>query len=143
MKIVALVQARMGSTRLPNKVIKEIVGRPMIELLLKRLSQSKEVSQIVVATSENEENDSLQSLVTALGYQCTRGSENDVLSRFYESAKRTGADVIVRITGDCPLVDAKLVDKCIIGYKSEAVDYFNNTESETFPDGLDVEVMSF
>jgi glutamate-1-semialdehyde 2,1-aminomutase len=82
MKVVAIIQARMGSTRLPNKVIKDIIGKPMIEILLTRLSQSKEVDQIVVATSREKINDSLQSLVESLGYECTRGSENDVLGRF-------------------------------------------------------------
>ena len=143
MKVVALVQARMGSTRLPGKVLKSITGKPMIELLLARLSQSSELSEIIVATSEENKNDQLQSVVESLGYKCTRGSENNVLSRFYESAKFSGADVIVRITGDCPLVDSVLVDKCIKGYKNSNVDYFSNINPATYPDGLDIEVMSF
>jgi glutamate-1-semialdehyde 2,1-aminomutase len=143
MKVVAIIQARMGSTRLPNKVIKDIIGKPMIEILLTRLSQSKEVDQIVVATSREKINDSLQSLVESLGYECTRGSENDVLGRFYDSAKKVGADAIVRITGDCPLVAAELVDTCIKEFKSSEVDYFSNIDPTTFPDGLDIEVMSF
>jgi len=102
MKIVALVQARMGSTRLPGKVLKSIVDKAMIELLLARLSQSSELDEIVVATSEEKQNDHLQVVVKSLGFRCTRGSEKNVLSRFYESAKFVGADVIVRITGDCP-----------------------------------------
>jgi glutamate-1-semialdehyde 2,1-aminomutase len=124
MKIVALVQARMGSTRLPGKVLKSIVCKPMIELLLTRLSQSNELDEIVVATSDKDQNDQLQSVVESLGYQCTRGSEKDVLGRFYESAKSVNADVIVRITGDCPLVDPVLVDECIEGFKQFQVDYF-------------------
>ena len=143
MKIVALVQARMGSTRLPGKVLKSIVDKPMIELLLARLSQSSELDEIVVATSEEVQNDKLQLMVESLGYQCTRGSEKDVLHRFYESAKLVGADVIVRITGDCPLVDSVLVNQCIQGYKETNVDYFSNINSATYPDGLDIEVMSF
>jgi len=143
MKIVALVQARMGSTRLPGKVLKSIVNKPMIELLLTRLSQSSELDEIVVAASEEVQNDKLQSVVESLGYQCTRGSEKDVLNRFYESAKLLKADVIVRITGDCPLVDSGLVDKCIQGHKNSKVDYFSNIDPATYPDGLDVEVMSF
>ena len=143
MKIAAIVQARLGSTRLPNKVIKEIVGRPMIEILLTRLSQSKEINQIVVATSNKRENDNLKILVESLGYECIRGSENDVLSRFYRSAKKIGADVVLRITGDCPLVDSEMVDTCIKEFKSLAVDYYSNTMPATFPDGLDIEVMSF
>ena len=143
MKIVALVQARMGSTRLPGKVLKYIVNKPMIELLLTRLSQSSELDEIVVATSEEVQNDKLQSVVESLGYQCTRGSEKDVLNRFYESAKLLKADVVVRITGDCPLVDSGLVDKCIQGYKNSKVDYFSNIDPASYPDGLDIEVMSF
>ena len=143
MKIVALIQARMGSTRLPGKVLRAIAGKPMIELLLARLSQSNELDEIVVASSEDMKNDKLQLLVESLGYKCTRGSEKNVLNRFYESAKFMGADVIVRITGDCPLVDFILVDECIKGYKNSNVDYFSNTNPATYPDGLDIEVMSF
>ena len=143
MKVVALVQARMGSTRLPGKVLRNIVGRPMIELLLARLSQSSELDEIVVATSKESQDDKLQLVVEALGFNCTRGDEKDVLSRFYESAKSFDADAIVRITGDCPLVDPKLVDKCIRHYKKSNVDYFSNVDPVTYPDGLDVEIISF
>ena len=141
--MVALVQARMGSTRLPGKVLRAIVGKPMIELLLARLSQSSELDEIVVAASEEVKNDKLQSVVESLNYKCTRGSEKNVLNRFYESAKSVGADVIVRITGDCPLVDPTLVDECIRSYKDSDVDYFSNIDPATYPDGLDIEVMSF
>ena len=143
MKIVAIVQARMGSSRLPGKVLKPIVNKPMIELLLTRLSQSKELDEIVVATSEDPQNDELQSIVEFLGYRCTRGSEKDVLRRFYDAAKTTGADVIVRITGDCPLVDPSLVDRCIQCYKDLEVDYFSNANPPSYPDGMDIEVTSF
>ncbi len=143
MKVVALVQARMGSTRLPQKVVSLIHGKPMIEFLLNRLSKSLELDDIVVATSTENQNNKLQDIVESLGYKCTRGSENDVLDRFYESAKSVNADVIVRITADCPLVDSGLVDRCILGYKKSNVDYFSNIDPVTFPDGLDIEVMSF
>ena len=143
MKVIALVQARMGSTRLPGKVLKSIVNKPMIELLLTRLSQSSELDEIVVATSEDGQNDQLKSVVESLGYRCTRGSEKDVLNRFYESAKSLKADIVVRITGDCPLVDSMLVDQCIQGYKDAQVEYFSNIDPTTYPDGLDIEVMSF
>ena len=143
MKIVALVQARTGSVRLPQKVLKPILNKPMIELLLSRLSLSTELDEIVVATSEEKRDDKLESTVESLGFKCTRGSEKDVLNRFYKSAKFLEADVIVRITGDCPLVDSKLVDECIRGYKKFKVDYFSNIDPATYPDGLDIEVMSF
>lgn len=143
MKIVALVQARMGSTRLPNKVMREIVGKPMIQLLLERLSRSKELNQIIVASSNDLKNDTLQAFVESLGYTCTRGDEYDVLSRFYNAAKQVNADVIVRITGDCPFVDAALVDKCINEFKKTKVDYYSNIMPPSYPDGLDIEVFSF
>jgi glutamate-1-semialdehyde 2,1-aminomutase len=143
MKVAALVQARMGSLRLPGKVLKKIEGKPLIELLLKRLSKSKELDEIVVATSKGVENDKLQEFVEYLGYRCTRGSEKDVLNRFYESAKFIGADIIVRITADCPLIDPQLVDDCVKLFKKSNVDYFSNTDPRTFPDGLDVSVMTF
>ncbi|TCV84259.1 aminotransferase class III-fold pyridoxal phosphate-dependent enzyme [Sulfurirhabdus autotrophica] len=143
MKIVALVQARMGSTRLPNKVMKPIGGIPMIELLLSRLSQAKMVDQIVVATSVDERNLPLIQHVQKLGYACEQGSENDVLERFVQAAKTHKADVVVRITGDCPLVDPELVDEVIRRFKAADVDYFSNVSPPTYPDGLDIEVCSF
>lgn len=143
MKIVALVQARMGSTRLPNKVMKPIGGIPMIELLLSRLSRAKEIDQIVVATSVDPRNQPLVEHVQKLGYACEQGSENDVLDRFVQAAKNNRADVVVRITGDCPLVDPELVDEVICGFKAAGVDYFSNTNPPTYPDGLDIEVFSF
>lgn len=143
MKIVALVQARMGSTRLPNKVMKPIGGIPMIELLLSRLARSEEIDQIVVATSVDERNLVLADHVRKLGYACEQGSENDVLERFFKAAQEHQADVVIRITGDCPLVDPELVDDVIRRYKNADVDYFSNIAPPTYPDGLDIEVFSF
>ena len=143
MKVIALVQARLGSVRLPEKVLRQITDKPLIELLLTRLSCSTEIDKIVVATSEEPLNNKLQLFVESLGFQCSRGSEKDVLKRFYESAKHFNADIVVRITGDCPLIDSRLVDQCIQGFKDANVDYFSNIDPTTFPDGLDVEVMSF
>ncbi|MEI6333190.1 MAG: aminotransferase class III-fold pyridoxal phosphate-dependent enzyme [Methylococcaceae bacterium] len=143
MKIVALVQARMGSTRLPNKVMKTIDGVPMIELLLSRLAKAKEINQIIVATSIDERNQPLVEHVRKLGYACEQGSENDVLDRYVQAAKKHSADVVVRITGDCPLVDPELVDEVIRCFKSASVDYFSNTNPPTYPDGLDIEVCTF
>lgn len=143
MKIVAIVQARMGSTRLPNKVMKPIGGKPMIELLLERLSKSREIDEIVVATSRDPRNAPLVSHVRALGYRCSEGSENDVLSRYYEAALEAQADIVLRITGDCPLMDPELVDLCVRRFRAEGTDYFCNTMPPTYPDGLDVEVFTF
>jgi glutamate-1-semialdehyde 2,1-aminomutase len=140
MNIVAIVQARMGSSRLPNKVMKPICGTPMIELLLLRLAKSKEISQIIVATSLDERNEPLISHVRELGFACEQGSENDVLDRYVDAAKKHHAQIIVRITGDCPLVDSALVDEVIHQFKEADVDYFSNTSPPTFPDGMDIEV---
>jgi glutamate-1-semialdehyde 2,1-aminomutase len=142
MKVIALVQARMGSTRLPNKVMKPIGGVPMIELLLSRLSQAKEVDQIVVATSVDVRNQPLIEHVQNLGYACEHGSENDVLDRYVRAARAHQADVLVRITGDCPLVDPYLVDEAIRHFRAAGVDYFSNTNPPTYPDGLDIEVFT-
>jgi glutamate-1-semialdehyde 2,1-aminomutase len=115
----------------------------MIEILLARLSKSKELDTIIVVTSDHPRNDELHSVIENLGYQCTRGSENDVLSRYYDAAKLVGADVVVRITADCPVIDPELVDECIKKYRISQVDYLSNNNPPTYPDGLDVEVMSF
>jgi len=101
-KVLAIVQARMGSTRLPNKVMREVDGIPLIELLLTRLSQSKAIDQIVLATSTDPKNNPLVQHVESLGYQSFQGSENDVLERFFFAAKQFAGDIIIRITGDCP-----------------------------------------
>lgn len=143
MKIAAIVQARMGSSRLPGKVMKSIQDMPMIEILIKRLSKSKLVHQIIVATSMNDENTPLVNHLESMNIECEIGSEQDVLSRYYNAAKKNQVDVIVRITGDCPLVDANLVDRCIKEFIDKDVSYVSNVSPCTFPDGLDVEVFSF
>ena len=143
MKIIAIVQARMGSTRFPNKVMRTISGKPMIEVLLNRLSQSKHIDQIVLATSDDIRNDKLEEHVNNLGYDVYRGSERDVLDRYYHAAKKYRPDGVVRITGDCPLIDSSVVDSIIEAFKIENVDYVSNTNPPTYPDGLDVEVFSF
>jgi len=142
MKIVAIVQARMGSTRLPNKVMMKINDVPMIELLFNRLSKSKNINQVVLATSDNENNIPLIEHVKNLGYKVFSGDENNVLDRYFYAAKLFEADVIVRITGDCPLIDSTLVDKVINGFIDTNSDYASNREPPTYPDGLDVEVIS-
>ncbi|MDB3890690.1 aminotransferase class III-fold pyridoxal phosphate-dependent enzyme [Gammaproteobacteria bacterium] len=140
MNIVAVVQARMGSTRLPGKVMKEIAGTPLIELLLKRLSKSLSINEIIVATSDDEKNQPLIDHVKKLGYRCVIGSESNVLSRYIEAIEVSGADVVVRVTGDCPLIDPVIVDAVINEFSKQRLDYCSNIEEPTFPDGLDVEV---
>ena len=142
MKVVAIVQARMGSTRLPNKVMKPIAGVPMIELLLARLAKSKQIDQIVLATSTDKRNTPLVTHVQKLGYTCVRGSESDVLDRYLVAARQAQADVVVRITGDCPLIDSALVDQVITQFKTEGLDYLSNAAPASYPDGLDTEVFT-
>ena len=142
MKIVAIVQARMGSTRLPGKVLKKIVGIPALEILLARLSRSELISEICVATSHNTENDQLCNAIEEIGYRVIRGSETDVLQRFWDAAAATSADIIVRITGDCPMIDPSLVDEAVQIFLNSDADYVSNVDPPTFPDGLDIEVFS-
>ena len=142
MKIAAIIQARMGSTRLPNKVMKPILGFPMIELLLARLERARQIDQIIVATSLNDNNNPLVEYIQRLGYVCIRGNENDVLERYLFAARQVNADVIVRITGDCPLIDPDLVDAAVKQFKLDNVDYLSNIGPATYPDGLDIEVLT-
>lgn len=142
MKIVAVVQARMGATRFPNKVMASVCGAPMIGLLLERLSRSQRLHQIVLATSTDPRNEPLVRYVSERGFHVYQGSEQDVLDRYHKAAREVGADVVVRITGDCPLVDAQLVEEVIARFLETAADYVGNTAPPTFPDGLDVEVFS-
>jgi glutamate-1-semialdehyde aminotransferase len=142
-KIVAIVQARMGSTRLPNKVMKAINSIPMIGILLERLALSKKIEKIILATSDKDINKPLIEYVISQGYVVETGSENNVLERFYLAAKKHHADIIVRITGDCPLIDSEVVDDVIALFLENNLDYSSNVNPPTFPDGLDVEVISF
>ncbi|HEY4365955.1 MAG TPA: aminotransferase class III-fold pyridoxal phosphate-dependent enzyme [Steroidobacteraceae bacterium] len=143
MKTVAIIQARMGSTRLPDKVMKPIMGVPMIELLLRRLQRAQRVAKIVLATSVDPRNDPLAQHVEALGFAVYRGSEQDVLDRYYQAAVPHAPDAVIRITGDCPLVDPELVDRVVGAFAAAGVDYASNTDPPTFPDGLDIEVFTF
>ena len=142
MKTIAIVQARMGSTRFPEKVMHSVLGTPMIELLLERLKRATEVDGIVVATGAGARNRRLVDLIQSLGYVVYQGSENDVLDRYQQAARESAADLVVRITGDCPLVDPSLVDEVVRALKSSRADYACNTIPPTYPDGLDVEVFT-
>jgi glutamate-1-semialdehyde 2,1-aminomutase len=143
MVILGIVQARMGSTRLPDKVMRPVHGVPMIERLLARLARSRRLSRIIVATSVEPRNEPLAQHVRSLGYDVARGSERDVLDRFLQAAAPYHPDVVVRVTGDCPLIDPRVVDAVIDQYLQGGVDYCSNVAPPTFPDGLDVEVFSF
>jgi len=142
-KTLAIVQARMNSTRLPNKVMRLISGMPMIELLLKRLSCSDSIDKIIIATPTSPDNESLVQHVSKLGYEVFQGSEKNVLDRYYNAAKLYKPEAIVRITGDCPLIDPAIIDEITRRFYNSNVDYISNTCPPTFPDGLDASVFSF
>jgi glutamate-1-semialdehyde 2,1-aminomutase len=141
--ILAIVQARMGSSRLPGKVLKEANGKSLIEILLHRLSSSKKIDKILLATGENRENDILARVVEILGYEVFRGNEEDVLDRYYQAASVHHPETVVRITGDCPLIDSTIVDKAVSKFVDKRVQYLNNFTPPTYPDGMDVEVFSY
>lgn len=143
MTVAVFIQARMGSSRLPGKVMREVAGRPMIDLILSRLELAKEVDQIVLVTSTNPENDALNRHVLGQGFGVFRGHETDVLDRFYRAALANPCEVIIRITGDCPLIDPAVVDDAIRRFQRAGVDYLSNTQVPGYPDGLDVEVFTF
>lgn len=133
----------MGAARFPDKVMMPICGTPMIGLLLERLARSTRLDRIVVATSVDPRNRPLVKYVQDLGHMVYQGSEQDVLDRYYQAALQAGADVVVRITGDCPLVDARLVDAVINLFLESGADYASNIAPPTYPDGLDTEVFHF
>lgn len=147
MKTVAIIQARMGSTRLPGKVMMNLCGKTVLEHVITRVKQAKEIDEIVIATTVKEDDNLIAEEAKRLRVKSFRGSEEDVLSRYYYSAEENEADVVVRITSDCPLIDPKIVDGIIEFYKSNKYDLVTNAGSDlsqrTYPRGLDAEVFSF
>ena len=141
--IAAIIQARMGSTRLPGKTLMDISGHPMLWHVVNRARQIEALDETVVATSDNASDDSIVAFCKQERIPCFRGDEDDVLDRYYQAAKWIGADVIVRITPDCPLIDPDVVDDVVKCYVDGDYDYVSNTDPPTFPDGLDTEVFSF
>lgn len=142
MIVKAIIEARMTSTRLPGKVVLPILGRPTLELLIERLQRAQCLGGIVVATTTNATDDVLEALAVRLGVECFRGSEEDVLGRVLGAAGATGAELIVEITGDCPLVDPAIIDHLVGIYRTNRYDYVSNTLKRTYPRGLDVQVFS-
>ena len=143
MKTAAIVQARMGSTRLPGKVMKKIIGVPMIELLLKRLSKAQTLDCIILAASDKSENIPLKDYVQDLGFHVESGDETDVLGRYFQTASKLGIYNIVRITGDCPLIDPNLVDMVVRMFQKGQYDYASNIHPRSYPKGLDTEIFTF
>ena len=147
MVVAAIIQARMASTRLPGKVLMDINGKPMLLRLVERISYSKKIDKIIVATSTNKEDDAIYEYSLARNIDVYRGSQDDVLNRYYEAAKFFKVDVIVRITADCPLLDPYVMDNVIEVFVNESKTIVTNAgidlAKRTYPRGLDVEVFSF
>jgi spore coat polysaccharide biosynthesis protein SpsF (cytidylyltransferase family) len=143
LSILLITQARLGSTRLPGKILKSVGGKSLLEIHLSRLIKSRLITDFLVATTTNEEDAEIYDLSLKLNYKAYRGSEEDVLDRFYQAAREIQPDWVVRVTSDCPLIDAKLVDSVIKMAIDEKADYCSNTLIEEFPDGQDTEVFTF
>ena len=141
MKYLVLVQARCGSTRLPNKVLADVCGKPDIEWVIKRVGRSRVIDEIIVVTSISKENLPLVKWCTENGIRVYVGSEDDVLDRYYQAAKLIGPEYVIRITADCPLFDWRFLDDAIQSYDKNA-DYLWMGEN-SFPDGLDFEIMTY
>jgi len=141
--IVAIIQSRMSSSRLPGKALVEIASRPMLWHVVRRVQQnSKLIDQVIVATTDSVSDDSIAEFCNQEGIVYFRGSQHDVLDRYYQTANWAKAKVVVRITGDCPLIDATVVDQVIQCFLNSDVDYVSNVDPPTYPDGLDTEVFS-
>lgn len=147
MKIGAIVQARMGSTRLSGKVMKNLEGKTVLEHVIDRVRQSKLIDEIIIATTTHNRDDVIEAEALRCGVKAFRGSEDDVLSRYYYAAKENNLDVVIRITSDCPLIDSKVLDEVIKFYVDNNYDIVSNAGSDlskrTYPRGLDIEAFSF
>ncbi len=140
MKIVCTIEARMKSSRLPGKVLLPVCGKPLLELMIERLRQVPELDGIVIATTADPSCQPIEDLAKRLRVGCFRGSEDDVLDRVLRSARFAQADLIVELTGDCPLMDPDLVSEVICEFRSRDVDYCANVLQRTHPRGMDVQV---
>jgi len=141
--ILAIVQTRYTSSRLPGKVLKPLLGRPMLEMQLERLRRSTLIDKIVIATSTDSSDNGIEDCCKKADIECFRGSLDDVLDRFFQAAKLFNPDHVVRITGDCPLIDPRLIDRMLSQYLTGRYDYFSNAIEPTYPDGLDTEIVRF
>jgi spore coat polysaccharide biosynthesis protein SpsF len=146
LKVVAIIQARLGSTRLPGKAMLDVAGKPMLARVVERTKRARSLQDVVVATTVNPSDDPIVRFCEANGWSSFRGSEEDVLDRYFRAARLCRADVVVRITSDCPLIDPQLVDRAtgVLLDGQPQFDYVSNAyPSNTFPRGLDVEVVRF
>jgi spore coat polysaccharide biosynthesis protein SpsF len=143
MKKVAIVQARMGSSRLPGKILKQVMSKPLLEYQIERIKRSKLIDEIIIATTIKESDEPIVEFANKNGLSMYRGSENDVLSRFVGAAKDAQADVVIRLTSDCPVLDPEVIDIIINEYLHTDFDYVSNTMQRSYPRGMDVEVFSY
>lgn len=145
MNVVCIIQARIGSTRLPGKVLKKICGKTVLEHDIDRLKKVRNITKIIIATTTLEKDDLIVEEADKLNINYYRGSEEDVLARYYYAAKENNADIVVRVTSDCPLIDSEITERIIQYYieNREKYDYVSNTIVRTYPRGLDTEVFSF
>lgn len=143
MKILAITQARVGSTRLPRKILKKIKNKSLLEIHLERLKNSKTISKIIVATTFESDSNLILDVAKKSGVISFQGSTDDVLSRFYYAAEADQPDYVVRVTSDCPLIDAQIVDEVVDFCIKGNFDYVSNTLMPTFPDGMDIEIFNF
>ena len=142
MKVVAIIQARLGSTRLPEKVLKDLEGETVLSRVIHRVRRAKLVDELLVATTDQPADDAIVDECRRCSVRTARGSEEDVLDRYFRAAQVSHADVIVRITSDCPLIDPEVTDKTIRAFLAEQPDYASNALVRTYPRGLDTEVMT-
>lgn len=140
MKIVAVTQARFASSRLPGKVLLKIGSKTLLQIHLERILKSKKISKLKVATTLEQESAEIIKIASSMNLECYQGSLNDVLDRFYQTVNNENPDYVVRLTSDCPLIDARVIDDVIDLCVAENLDYCSNTLTPTFPDGIDVEV---
>ncbi|MFT7900755.1 MULTISPECIES: cytidylyltransferase domain-containing protein [Flavobacteriaceae] len=143
MKIIAITQARTGSTRLPNKIMKKIKDKTLLNIHINRIKKAKVIDSIIIATTNKIDDDVIENTAKELNVNCYRGDENDVLDRFYQAVKKEKPDYIIRLTSDCPLIDGSLIDILVKKTIESNVDYCSNTLIESFPDGQDIEVFTF
>jgi spore coat polysaccharide biosynthesis protein SpsF (cytidylyltransferase family) len=141
-KIGVIIQARMGSTRLPKKIMLNLSGKPILWHVVESCKKAN-VEEVIIATSKNKENDVIEEFCKQYKISFFRGSENDVLKRYYDTAKKFNLDIIVRITSDCPLISPEIINKAIQGLKQENGDYVSNISKRTYPRGVDAEVFTF
>lgn len=143
MRNIAIIQARLGSSRLPKKVLLDLSGKSILERVVERVKRSSLIDEVIVATTVKEEDIEVLKLCEKFRTLVYRGSENDVLDRYYQAAKQFNAGNVIRVTADCPLIDYRIIDKVIKLHLSSKADYTSNILEETYPDGEDVEVFTF